>query len=355
MATTVRSLLNTLLLLLLHLGCFFCSSHQSHTKKRKISPISSPSHSPPPSKSHKTLSLSNLKRLLSLTKPPTINEEQHLQQQQQSIVPIPPKPIFQSDPLIKNLSFPSRLDIFPCNLCGEVFIKPHLLDHHVSTRHALSELSDSDSGMNIVRIIFQSGWRGRDMTPAVHRIFKIHNNPKTLARFEEYRDSIRSKAARAAAGGGGGRRNERCAADGNERLRFHCSTLICSLGEAAAGGVCGGQFCSTCGIVRGGFSPKMDGIATHSTSWGAHASLPADLEEEFGFLHVRRAMLVCRVVAGRVAPDPMMDDGSSDKEGGGGYDSVVGRSRAGLKEDEELFVFSPRAVLPCFVITYGVS
>lgn len=240
-------------------------------------------------------------------------------------------------------SFASRSDVFPCPACGEVLSKPHLLDLHQATHHSLSELSDADSSNSIIRIIFLSGWRGKS-SPTIHRILKIHNAPRTLARFEEYRDTVRSRASRR-----GG--DERCIADGNERLRFYCSTILCSLRRQ---GVCGSPYCSACGIVRHGFGGKqaeLDGIATHATSWAAHVSLPEDLEREFAYLHVRRAMLVCRVVAGRVARGDGGAAAAEDEEKGTSlFDSVVPAGRGG--GEEELLVFHPRAVLPCFVIIY---
>uniref|UniRef100_A0A1D1XG74 Gastrula zinc finger protein xFG20-1 n=1 Tax=Anthurium amnicola TaxID=1678845 RepID=A0A1D1XG74_9ARAE len=249
-------------------------------------------------------------------------------------------------------SFPSREDVFPCAACGEVFGKTQLLELHQATRHALSELPDGHSGGNIVRIIFQTGWKKKRKgdqvavaeAPSVHRILKIHNSPKALARFEDYRDTVRSRAAARWESRPGD--EERCLADGNERLRFYCATFTCGLGTDK--GTCGGPFCVACGIVRHGFSGKdADGIATHGTGWGAHGSLPEELEREFEFMHVRRAMLVCRVVAGRVALGKPAGDDHHDLLPGGVYDSVVSAS-----EDDELVVFNPRAVLPCFLIVY---
>lgn len=148
------------------------------------------------------------------------------------------------------------------------------------------------------------------------------------------------------------RRDERCIADGNELLRFHCSTFLCDLGLDGNSSICNQQYCSVCGIIKSGFSPKLDGISTLSTSWRAHGAIPADIEEEFKFMNVKRAMLVCRVVAGRIA----CDSEDVDKEDGG-FDSVVGRGGSGAStrvDEEELVVFNPRAVLPCFVIVYNV-
>lgn len=97
----------------------------------------------------------------------------------------------------------------------------------------------------------------------------------------------------------------------------------------------------------------MDGISTFSTSYKGHMALPEDIEEEFRFMHVKRAMLVCRVIAGRVGCDPEMADKDDP-----GYDSLVGRepclTQTRLDDEDELIVFNPRAVLPCFVIAYTV-
>ena len=52
-------------------------------------------------------------------------------------------------------------------------------------------------------------------------------------------------------------------------------------------------------------------------------------------MDVKRAMLVCRVVAGRMGSD--QED--VDKEDGG-FDTIVGRTAIG-RADEELLVFNP--------------
>lgn len=158
--------------------------------------------------------------------------------------------------------------------------------------------------------------------------------------------------AKAARNGAVKRRDERCIADGNELLRFHCTTFLCELGHNGNSSICNHQYCNSCGIIRSGFSPKMDGISTLSSSWRAHVAIPEEIEKEFAFMNVKRAMLVCRVVAGRVG----CDQEDVDKEDSG-FDSVVGRSGSGAHtrlDEEELLVFNPRAVLPCFVIVYTV-
>ncbi|KAE8656773.1 putative WD-repeat protein [Hibiscus syriacus] len=212
--------------------------------------------------------------------------------------------------------FPLRNDIFPCTACGEIFQKSHFLEQHQATEHAVSELTDGDSGNNIVRIMFKTGWTDKVKNPEIRRILKIHNSPKIRTRFEEYRELVKAKAAR---NGAVGNRDERCIADGNELLRFNCLTFTCDLGINRSTSICNQQYCSVCGIIKYGFSPKMDGISTLFTSWRAHMSIPENVEEEFKFMNVKRAMLVCRVGAGRVG-----SEGEEINKEDGGFDSGTG-------------------------------
>lgn len=57
----------------------------------------------------------------------------------------------------------------------------------------------------------------------------------------------------------------------------------------------------------------------------------------------KRAMLVCRVIAGRIKKNP---EGNVED-----YDSVAGA--VGVYSNlDELYVFNPKAILPCFVVIY---
>ncbi|KAL5814730.1 hypothetical protein ACOSQ4_025371 [Xanthoceras sorbifolium] len=376
--------LSLLLLLLLHLGCFiFITSNHNNNNKRKPKPSPLSPSSRLINKPHKALSSSwsYLKRVFSSkninqTHPsdPTLTSARSSQHSLVSMIPPHDQPLHisdispcdqnptskacpESDILVDHPFFPLRNDIFPCTACGEIFQKSHLLEQHQAIKHAVSELLDGDSGKNIVNIIFKTGWSNKEKNPEILRILKIHNSPKILSRFEEYREFVKAKAAR---NGAVRRRDERCIADGNELLRFYCSTFCCDLGQNGNSSICTHQYCSVCGIIKSGFSAKLDGISTLSSSWRAHVAIPEEMEQEFGFMNVKRAMLVCRVVAGRVGCDGDVEDDVAAAKEDGGFDSVVGRgcgsggSHLRLDDDEELSVFNPRAVLPCFVIVYTV-
>ncbi|KAJ4830347.1 hypothetical protein Tsubulata_028367 [Turnera subulata] len=204
-------------------------------------------------------------------------------------------------------------------------------NHPDPTLPALTELPEGHPSRNVVEIIFHTSWStSKPFSGRVEVIFKVQNGSRTVARFEEYREAVKARAGRlSSAGGGEGEttweENARCVADGNEMMRFHC------LGPTA-GDARGGAW-----VFPGGKGSASAAVCTFSGSGGAH--------ESAGGGRGRRAMLVCRVIAGRVS-----------KQNGFGYDSLVDGRGAGFDsvsgENGELLVFDPRAVLPCFLIIY---
>ncbi|KFK31978.1 hypothetical protein AALP_AA6G184500, partial [Arabis alpina] len=157
----------------------------------------------------------------------------------------------------------------------------------------LTDLPDGHPSRNVVEIIFQSSWSSEDFPGRVEMIFKVENGSKSVTRFEEYRESVKSRSRLKLDS------DERCLADGNEMMRFY----------PIPGGINGGAW---------GFpGDKGTAICTFSGSGEAHVSS--------GGGGGRRAMLICRVIAGRVG-----------KRGEFGSDSIAGRGG-------ELVVFDARA------------
>ncbi|KAI3989478.1 hypothetical protein MKX01_022753 [Papaver californicum] len=254
---------------------------------------------------------------------------------------------------------PSRRPITPrtticvCKECGEIFPKIESLEHHQAIKHAVSDLGPEDSGRNIVEIIFKSSWLKKDNSICkIERILKVHNTQRTIQRFEDCRDSVKIRATSNSTT----RKNARCAADGNELLRFHCTSITCGLGAHGSTSLCGSvPGCGVCTIIRHGFPGKAHdhtkGVCTTATSGRAHDSFGST----DGGGGNRRAMLVCRVIAGRVKRIAA-DDAAAQEEDytnimAGTYDSFAGY--AGIYANlEELNVFNPKAILPCFVVIY---
>ncbi|KAJ1280297.1 hypothetical protein BS78_04G220800 [Paspalum vaginatum] len=205
---------------------------------------------------------------------------------------------------------------------------------------ALTELPAGHSSRQVVEIIFLSSWSALPALPVVPQppptpgappttttttttfpgvvemLFRVHNPARAVARFEDYRAAVRARAGGAS----------RSAADGNEMMRFapapqYDDSCRCRSSPAAA-------------TTTGG-EEEAPRVRTFDGSGGAHASVrwPAT---------GRRAMFLCRVIAGRVA------EAGTGAAGGGKerFDSV----RA--PKSGELVVFDRRAVLPCFLIIY---
>ncbi|KAI4964464.1 hypothetical protein ZWY2020_005697 [Hordeum vulgare] len=114
----------------------------------------------------------------------------------------------------------------------------------------------------------------------------------------------------------------RCGADGNEMMRFQC--------RPAAGADAGGVF--SAGVATCQLGPSGSAVRTFACSGAAHAR--AAPSPGAG----RRAMLVCRVIAGRVR-QAHGDDMQALRHRSSQYDSVdMGNG--------ELVVLDSRAVLP---------
>lgn len=215
----------------------------------------------------------------------------------------------------------------------KVQARPRLLRHSVSAPHhpvrnrpdpylpALSDLPEGHPSRNVVEMIFRARWSPNTFVGRIELVFKVQHGARTLARFKEYRETVKVRA------GSGGRKdddeeNARCVADGNELMRFHClGPTNVRTGASGTWLFSGGRGAAMCTFGR-----------------------TEDADENAGGGRGRRAMLVCRVIAGRVS-----------RRSEFGYDSLAdGRVRfdSVSGENGELLVFDPRAVLPCFLIIY---
>ncbi|PNY06172.1 C2H2 zinc finger protein [Trifolium pratense] len=198
-----------------------------------------------------------------------------------------------------------------CHKCGEHFNKWEAAEAHHLSKHAVTELVEGDSSRKIVEIICRTSWlKSENNCGRIERVLKVHNMQKTLARFEEYREMVKIKASKLQ------KKHPRCLADGNE-------------------------------LLRSGFSAKKElkggiGVFTTSTSGRAFESIEI-LDNEPS---LRKALIVCRVIAGRVhRPLENIQEMAAQT----GFDSLAGK--VGLYSNiEELYLLNPRALLPCFVV-----
>ncbi|EPS69596.1 hypothetical protein M569_05170, partial [Genlisea aurea] len=235
--------------------------------------------------------------------------------------------------------------LLPCQRCGESFSKWEALERHHVASHAVTELAEGDSSRKIVEIICRSSWPKSEQPRRcvrIERVLKVHNMQRTVGRFEEYREAVKAKAGKLA------KKHPRCLADGNELLRFYGTTVACSLGLNGSSSLCAADKCSVCRIIKDGFCSKREisgggggGIGVFTTS-----SSETALESIDECPGTRKALIVCRVIAGRVHR-PL--ENIQEIAGQIGFDSLAGK--VGLYSNiEELYLLNPKALLPCFVI-----
>uniref|UniRef100_A0ACD5WK86 Uncharacterized protein n=1 Tax=Avena sativa TaxID=4498 RepID=A0ACD5WK86_AVESA len=178
----------------------------------------------------------------------------------------------------------------------------------------MTELPEDHPSRRVVELIFASGWgRALDTDAEVEALFRVRNTARAVARFEDARAAAQARGA--AAG------DARCAADGNETMRFQCraaddNEVICAAVATTT---------------------NLSAVRTFAGSGAADASVA-------GGGPGRRGMLVCRVIAGRVRrasdPHPPCRAGEYHSVDAGGG---------------ELLVLDRRAVLPCFLVVYTVK
>ena len=165
----------------------------------------------------------------------------------------------------------------------------------------------------------------------IERVLKVMNSPEMLQRFEEYRETVKKRAR------GLCRRNPRSMVDGNELLMFYATSMSCCCSRKAQKilVLCENHICGACRIIQSGFETeetKTNGIQMSAVSDASDDEMASVVKGK----KVKRAVVLCRVIAGRVAG--MVGGGEE------GFDSV----RSG--QLVHLFLRNPSAVLPCFVI-----
>ncbi|KAK7251167.1 hypothetical protein RIF29_34122 [Crotalaria pallida] len=190
--------------------------------------------------------------------------------------------------------------------------------NNATSAQQVMELPEGHDSRNVVDTIFRTSWGPKQFSGRVETVFKIQNGAREVSQFEEFREAVKARAAAAPSKGERWEDSVRCVADGNEVMRFLC------LDD-------GGFYDGAAGNAWSFPERKGTAICTFSGS--------GEADERGGGSWGRRAMLVCRVVAGRVSKEL----GLLEKRVA--FDSVS-------EDNGELLVFDSRAVLPCFLIIY---
>ncbi|KAK2644264.1 hypothetical protein Ddye_019459 [Dipteronia dyeriana] len=224
-----------------------------------------------------------------------------------------------------------------CQKCGKNFKNFDAVEAHHLSKHAVTELVEGEFSRKIVEMIC----RIENNSGHMERVFKVHNIQKRLAEFEEYRETVKIKANKLS------KKYPRCLADGNELLRFYGTTVTCSLGLNGCSSLCSMEKCGLCQILRDGFSIQKESIGVFTTSTSETSIAYIDQLNEIINQSVRCALIVCRVIAGRIhRPSENFQKITGQS---GGFDSLVGKVDRHYNV-EELYSLNPKALLPCFVV-----
>ncbi|KAK4271384.1 hypothetical protein QN277_020086 [Acacia crassicarpa] len=239
-----------------------------------------------------------------------------------------------------------------CTKCGEKLKFVDAVEEHHVSQHSVIELDEEDPTRQIIETICRTTSSTNSQTKKtgqIESVLKVQNTPRTFARFEEYREMIKNNAEKSDK-----KKQPRCLVDGNELLRFHGTTLTCSLGIngsssiSSSSGLCTSKDCCVCQILRhGSFTISQFhgsfGVLTTPTCDKAFQSIESlDSESQ------RKSVIVCRVIAGTVRFSSEEEIQESEISG---FDSLA-EKRNGDSEIEGLYVLDPRAILPCFVLIY---
>ncbi|KAJ4703287.1 Zinc finger, C2H2 protein [Melia azedarach] len=243
-----------------------------------------------------------------------------------------------------------RSSILFCQKCGESCKNLDAVEAHHLSKHAVAVLAEGESSRKIVEIICRTSMLiSAHNLLRIEKVLKVHNTQKAIAEFEDYREMVKIKASKLS------KKHPRCLADGNELLRFYSSTIACSLGVNGSSGLCILNNCGVCQILRHGFSINKDkhnggGIGVFTTSTCGRAIETVELNERNQGM--RKALVVCRVIAGRVHKP--VDNFQGMAAGLSGFDSLVGKVDP-YYNIEELYLLNPKALLPCFVVIFKLK
>ncbi|OIT21682.1 hypothetical protein A4A49_53267, partial [Nicotiana attenuata] len=194
-------------------------------------------------------------------------------------------------------------------------------------------LEIGDPSRNVIEKIFRAASTNPSkQSRKIKKVLRVSNTTDIFEKFEKYRETVKRRSFEQYKAG-----HPRSIVDGNELLQFHVTTMTCYNGKRKIiSELCKDPSCCVCRLLQSGFTNSRDGIQLSTSS-----DVPCERASRFSNRkNVKRAVIVCRIIAGRVVNK---DDINLEEE----YDSVA----SGLHlRSQCLIVKDSSAVLPCFVI-----
>ncbi|KAI3969433.1 hypothetical protein MKX01_019994 [Papaver californicum] len=209
------------------------------------------------------------------------------------------------------------------------------------------QLNAGDPSRNVIEKIFQTSTATTKNASTIERVVRVRNSAETLERFEQYREMVKKQAKYC---NNSITYHPRSVVDGNEVLKFYSTTMsCCSRQLSKVSELCHNTDCDVCRMIRTGFDTD-DAMKTGIEHCNSSSSFIENLVFVDKRANVKRAVVICRVIAGMTA-NMVGDQVESDYEEG--FDSDGSNIKEGLcSRLEHLSVRNSDAVLPCFVIIF---
>uniref|UniRef100_A0A3Q7J5L9 PARP catalytic domain-containing protein n=1 Tax=Solanum lycopersicum TaxID=4081 RepID=A0A3Q7J5L9_SOLLC len=191
---------------------------------------------------------------------------------------------------------------------------------------------------NIIEKIFlASTTNPSKQLPTIKKVLRVNNTIDMLEKFEKYRETVKKRSF------GQYKNHPKITVDGNELLQFHITTMSCCYEHMVINPdeLCKDPSCCVCRLIQFSFRTSYNSkngilLSTNSDVLCEHANRVSK------GMNVKRAVIVCRTIAGRVVSK---DDVKLDEE----YDSISIAS--GLhSRSQNLVIKDSSAVLPRFII-----
>nr|GMC70054.1 Nucleic acid binding protein, putative [Ipomoea batatas] len=199
------------------------------------------------------------------------------------------------------------------------------------------ELEAGNPSRNIIEMIFRAASKNPSKHPwLIKRVIKVKNTIDVLDRFEKYREAVKSRSCEMC------KSHPRSMVDGNELMQFYGTTMTCCNNNKRTkiSDLCKDPNCRVCRLIQSGFNTSYNNkngirLSTNSDTLSEDTTVISNRNK------AKRAVIVCRTIAGIVEKDQDLLEEEHDSVGHG-VDTKL----------EYLTVKDPSAVLPCFVIVF---
>ncbi|KAK3199893.1 hypothetical protein Dsin_023308 [Dipteronia sinensis] len=196
-----------------------------------------------------------------------------------------------------------------------------------------------DPSRNIIETIFQKALVNPSKpSRKIKMVLKVKNSVQILERFEKYREKVKKKAYEDYY-----KRHPRSSVDGNEVLRFYGTVMTCGERPTQVSELCKDPFCRVCRVIQSNFDTEHlngNGIRMSRSSEEMCDNMVALITKKKK--KIKRAVIVCRIIAG------LVDDGEHEHV----QECDSFRSGGLHCNSEILTVRNSCAILPCFVIVF---